>query len=81
VVLQGPLDADGAGHSPPCGRKGHHEAVAYRLDLVAAVRLDLLTHQLPLAAQYLLCGLIAPTRRQVGGAFDVGEEDGDGAFW
>jgi hypothetical protein len=39
-----------------------------------------LTHKLPLGAQDLLRGFIAPTGRQVGGAFDVREQDGDGAF-
>ena len=80
VLCQRPLDARGAGHGPPRRGESHHEAVAQRLHLVAAVLLDLLAHQFPLGAQYLLRGFIAPTGRQVGGAFDVREQDGDCAF-
>jgi hypothetical protein len=42
--------------------------------------LDLLPHQLPLGTQDLLGSLISPTGGQVGRAFDIREEDGDGAF-
>ncbi len=42
--------------------------------------LDLLTHELPLGAQHLLRSFIAPAGREVSGAFNVREQDGDGAF-
>jgi len=44
------------------------------------VLLHLLPHQLLVGAQDIPRSLITPTRGQAGGAFDVGEEDGDGAF-
>ena len=80
VLVQRPLDADGAGYGPSRGSEGHHEAVAQGLRFVAAVPLDLSAHQLPLGAKYLLRGFITPASRRVGGAFDIREQDGDGAF-
>ena len=54
---------------------------SYRLNFVAAVLLHLPPHQLPLGTQYVLGGLVTLTGRQVGGAHDIREQDGDGAFW
>src|SRR3990170_7834643 len=74
------LDANGTGHGLARRAKGDHEAVAQGLDLVAAVLLHLPPHQLPLNAQYLLRGFVAPTGRQVSGADNVRKQDGDRAF-
>ncbi len=81
MLLQRPLDADGAGYSLSRGGEGYHEAVAQALHLMAAVLLDLLAREVALGTHYLLRGLVAPTGRQVGGADDICEEHGDGAFW
>jgi hypothetical protein len=80
VLLQRPLDAHCAGHGLSGRGEGHHEAVAQGLHLVAAVLLDLPAHQLPLGAKYCLRSLVAPAGHQVGGGFNVREEDGDCAL-
>ena len=80
VLLQCPLDADGAGYGLSRRGEGHHEAVAQGLDLVAAVLLDLPSHKVKVGVNNLLGSAVAPTRPQIGGAFHVGEEDSDGAF-
>ena len=47
---------------------------------MAAVLLDLLAREIPLGTHDLLRGFIPTTGRQVRGANDVREEDGDGAL-
>ena len=76
---QRPLDGHGAGQGTPGRSEGHHEPVPQRLDLDAAVGLHLVPHQLLVAPEELLGGMVAVAGAEVGGGFDVGEEDGDRA--
>src|SRR3990172_1103676 len=80
VLLERALDADGAGNGPARRAEGDHEAVAQRLHLAAAVLFHLLPHELLVRAQDIPRSLITPARGQAGGALDVREQDGDGAF-
>jgi len=81
VLLQRPLDADGAGHGPPRRGEGDHEAVAHCLDLVALVVTHVSAHEVLVRPQYLSRRFVAPAGRQIRRAFNVREEDGDGTFW
>jgi hypothetical protein len=51
------------------------------LDLLSAMSGDLLAHQFVTGAEHLASGLIAQPDREIGGTFDIREEDGNGAFW
>ena len=76
---QRPLDGHGAGQGPPGRSEGHHEPVPQRLDLHAAIGGHLGAHHLLVASEELLGGMVAVAGAEVGGGFDVGEEDGDRA--
>jgi hypothetical protein len=60
--------------------EGQHEAVALALDLEAAVRLHLLSDQGMMGPQQLQPALISQAQSEVRGAFDIGEEQRDGAI-
>ena len=80
VLLQRSLDGDGTFNGLASRGEGHHEAIPYGLDLLAAVLRDLLSDQLEVGVNNLMGGRVAPARPQAGGADDVSEEDGDGAL-
>ena len=60
------------------GRERHHEAVAERLHLGAAVGADGITQELVVSFEDALGVVVAGALHQLGGADEVGEEDGCG---
>ena len=80
VLVDRLLDGDRAGDRLPGRGEGNHEAVAKRLDLAPGMSLDLVTHQVALGAQDRACGFVPTLVAHLGGALDIGEEDGDRPF-
>src|SRR5262249_1959277 len=80
AVLLGdrPLNRDRAQDGAAGGLEGDHEAVALRLDDVAAVQLDVLPDDLVLLAHELVGNLVAQLFSGVGESADVTEKYGDG---
>src|SRR3990172_8731593 len=70
------LDRDGALQRLRRGAERGHEAIAHRLHLAPAVRLQGLPNHALVLAQQVTDLRVAEALRHRGGAFDVGEEDG-----
>jgi hypothetical protein len=71
------LHVDRAAHRRRDAGEGDHQAVAGRLHLVATVLGDRLAHRGEMLAANLVGAVIADAVQQLGGAHQVGEEDGD----
>ena len=82
VVVSGEplLNGDGALQRATGARKGHHEAVALRLDLEPSEHRDLLADHVVVGAQHVLRPPVPQPLRHGGRTFDIGEEDCDGSI-
>src|SRR3989304_5388850 len=77
-LRDGLMHVDGAADAVLDVVEGCHEAVPHGLDLGAVVASDLLAKDAIVLPQEVLGGLIAKGLRQLCGADNVGEEEGDG---
>ncbi len=76
---EGTLDIDGALEGAADALEGQHEPVTLRLHLEALAGCHLLPDDGVVAAEQLQPAPVAQALGHLGGALDVGEEDGDGA--
>src|SRR5688572_22151486 len=74
-LVHGAADRCGALHRTRRAVERAQEAVARRIDLLAAEALDLAPHDIVVAQQAIPPRLVADLREQVRGAHDVREED------